>query len=134
MERSFTIGQVSNILGVPPATLRFWEEKGLLKVRKSENRYRRYTAQDLIQIADVMFFRNLGIPVSKMQELEHYSLEECSQHIKLLQTHLEDKILSYQTMYQHALTQSKNLMEVQRLQQNFGQFEEIPLTFLSSQV
>lgn len=126
MERTFTIGQVSTILGVPTATLRFWEEKGLLKVQKSENRYRKYTVQDLIQIADVMFFRNLGIPVAKMQELENYSLEEYAQHIQVQKKQLEEKILSYQTMYQHALMQSKNLMEVQRLQQNFGQFEDIP--------
>lgn len=126
MERSFTIGQVSNILGVPTATLRFWEEKGLLQVKKSKNRYRRYTAQNLIQIADVVFFRNLGIPVAKMHELENYSLDEYTQHMQSLQKQLEEKILNYQTMYQHALTQTANLEEVHRLQQHFGQFEEIP--------
>lgn len=126
-ENSFTIGQVSDMLGIPPATLRFWEEKGLLSVQKSKNRYRRYTAHDLIQIADVMFFRSLGIPIAEMQELEtSYSLAEHAQHIKALQNQLEAKILSYQTMYQHAQIQAKNLMEVQRLQQHFGQFETIP--------
>ena len=126
MERSFTIGQVSDILEIPPATLRFWEDKGLLKVHKGSNRYRRYTAQDLIQIAGIVFLRNLGIPVAKVQELENYSLEEYVQHIHILQKQLEEKLLSYQTMYQHAQHQEKNLLEVQRLQKHFGEIEDLP--------
>lgn len=126
MESSFTIGQVSNILGISSPTLRFWEEKGLFKVHKSDNQYRRYTVQDLVHIADIVFFRNLGIPVSKVQELENYSLEEYAQHMATLQKQLTEKIASYQTMCRHAQNQEQNLLEVQRLQHCFGQIEELP--------
>ena len=62
----FSIGDISRLLNVPTATLRFWEEKGLFSVGKGKNRYRRYTVHNLAEIADVMFFRNLGIPVSRV--------------------------------------------------------------------
>ena len=60
---TLTIGEISEILNVPTSTLRFWEEKGLFQVAKGLNSYRSYTTTDLIHIADILFYRNMGIPV-----------------------------------------------------------------------
>ena len=42
MEDIFSIGEVSKLLDVPAATIRFWEQEGLLSPRKEANRYRAY--------------------------------------------------------------------------------------------
>ena len=62
MEKMFSIGELSRLLDVPTATLRFWESQGLFSVSKGDNRYRRYSLQDVIRVADIMFYRGWGYP------------------------------------------------------------------------
>ena len=65
IKQSFSIGEIAELLNIPTSTLRFWEKKGLFSIPKSDNRYRMYSYLDLIQIADIIFYRNLGVPVNE---------------------------------------------------------------------
>ena len=59
----FSIGEVSRLLEVPAATIRFWEQEGLISPCKGANRYRAYGPRELAEIADVIFLRSSGVPV-----------------------------------------------------------------------
>ena len=76
MEDIFSIGEVSKLLDVPAATIRFWEQEGLLSPRKEANRYRAYGPRELAEIADVVFLRSTGVPVKRILQMRSFDLEQ----------------------------------------------------------
>jgi len=80
MENAMTIGQFSKLSGVSQRTLRFYEEKGMLKpsyVSESGRRY--YTADDLIPLQQIITLKYLGFPldeISQMMERQTGSLKD----------------------------------------------------------
>lgn len=46
-ELTFSINEVSKIIGVVPATIRNWEKSGLFTAKRKENNYRVYTIEDI---------------------------------------------------------------------------------------
>lgn len=126
MNEVFSIGDIARLLNVPTATLRFWEEKGLFSAERGKNRYRRYTVRSLAEIADVIFFRNLGIPVSQVGAIGSWTLEEYACQLQNTQGQLEEKIRAYSQMYHQAQNQLQRLEEVERLMKRGYSLEEVP--------
>lgn len=126
MNEFFSIGVVSELLNIPASTLRFWEDKGLIATHKLPNGYRGYVYQDLTQIANVIFLRNLGVPVSKVSQFTTYSLDEYADHITTLQKQLLKKLQTYQDMLTRSEYQIRSLNEVLRLSVQEPFFEPIP--------
>ncbi|MFJ5564948.1 MerR family transcriptional regulator [Lysinibacillus xylanilyticus] len=86
----YTIGQVANFLGVSRDTLKFYEEKELVKPKQNmENGYRKYSHFDIYDITTVNFYREIDIEIKKIQELRksksiegiHSILEEKEQEV-----------------------------------------------------
>jgi DNA-binding transcriptional MerR regulator len=66
----YNIGQVAKFLGVSRDTLKFYEEKELVKPKQnSENGYRKYNHFDIYDITTVNFYREVDIEIKKIQEL-----------------------------------------------------------------
>ena len=80
MEKAMSIGQFSKLSGVSQRTLRFYEEKGMLRpsyVSESGRRY--YTADDLIPLQQIITLKYLGFPldeISQMLERQTGSLKD----------------------------------------------------------
>ncbi|MBN3523654.1 MerR family transcriptional regulator [Paenibacillus apiarius] len=74
----YTIGQVAKFLGVSRDTLKFYEEKELVKPKQNmENGYRKYNHFDIYDITTVNFYREIDIEIKKIQELRKgKSIEE----------------------------------------------------------
>lgn len=67
----FQIGEISRFFDVPASTLRYWEDMGVLNPLKDrENHYREYTIEDLMTISDIIFYKNLGLPLKQIREME----------------------------------------------------------------
>lgn len=82
----YTIGQVANFLGVSRDTLKFYEEKELVKPEQNmENGYRKYNHFDIYDITTVNFYREIDIEIKKIQELRK------RKSIKGIQSILEEK-------------------------------------------
>lgn len=63
------VHEAAKKLGVTPRTLRFYEEKGLISPCKAaENGYRAYSGEDLLRLRWVISLRELGMPVSAIQD------------------------------------------------------------------
>ena len=75
MDDPFEINDVVRLLGVSASMLRYWESKGLFTVKKGQNSYRQYTMEDLVRIADIIFYRSIEIPIEKIKKFDNYSLE-----------------------------------------------------------
>lgn len=126
MEETFSIGKVAELLDIPAATIRFWEDAGLFSVKKKKNHYRAYTPRDLVQIADILFFRKSGVPVKQISHLNRCSAEHYRQELQQLELHLDEKRKQYERMYRRTKQQMARIQEVLRLQHAFGQPEEVP--------
>ena len=71
MALNFQIGEISRFFDIPASTLRYWEDKGVLHPEKGmENRYREYTIEDLMTISDVVFYKNLGLQLKEIREMD----------------------------------------------------------------
>lgn len=126
MKETFNIGEISNLLNIPTATLRFWETSGLFSIEKQQNHYRCYTTRDIIHIADVMFYRTLGIPVSQVRDMGHYTHDEYKEQMQTMQQQITDEIAKYEKMKKKVNRQLAHLAEVERLSKCDYITEEIP--------
>lgn len=64
-----TVKDVSDITGISIRTLRYYDEIGLLKPTKlTESGYRLYNNKALEQLQEIMFFRELEIPLMDIKK------------------------------------------------------------------
>ncbi|NMG41580.1 Cu(I)-responsive transcriptional regulator [Chelativorans sp. ZYF759] len=66
------IGAAARHSGLPPKTIRYYEEIGLLKADRAQNGYRDYSGEDVHRLRFVQRARGLG-----------FSVEECRQLLSL---------------------------------------------------
>lgn len=75
-----TVKDVSEITGISIRTLRYYDEIGLLKPTKLTNSgYRLYDTRALERLQEIMFFRELEIPlidIKKIMENPNYDKEQ----------------------------------------------------------
>jgi DNA-binding transcriptional MerR regulator len=66
----YTVKQLSKLAGVTPRTLHHYDEIGLLKPsRVGENGYRYYGEESLLRLQQILFYRELGIPVEDIKKI-----------------------------------------------------------------
>lgn len=98
MKNYLTIGEVSSLLGISKSTLRFWEESGIFKVIKGDNNYRGYTLDDLLIIAEIYFYRNLGFSVKQLKDFESFRLSDYETTITQVKSLIDEEINKYIVM------------------------------------
>lgn len=64
-----TIKELEKELGIPRATIRFYEKQKLLHPKRCENTYRDYNNEDIAVLKKIVIFRKLGLSVSEIEDL-----------------------------------------------------------------
>ncbi|MFB0508674.1 MAG: MerR family transcriptional regulator [Thermodesulfobacteriota bacterium] len=92
----FKIGQLANLIGVSPRTIRYYEEIGLLNsIRRMEGGERVYTDQDYQRLKFIKRLKHLGLTLAEMHELEDiYQIHRTNKKVlprllELLEGHVE---------------------------------------------
>lgn len=57
MKKLYSIQEVSQILGIPKDTLRYYDKIGILSPSREDNRYRRYSKNDLIDLMNIQIMQ-----------------------------------------------------------------------------
>jgi len=66
----YTVKQLARLSGVSVRTLHHYDEIGLLKPAfTGENRYRYYGREELLRLQDILFHRELGVPLQEIGKL-----------------------------------------------------------------
>jgi len=66
----FTVRELSKLAGVTPRTLRYYDAIGLLKPsRVGANRYRYYGEEGLIRLQQILFYRELDMPLAEIKKI-----------------------------------------------------------------
>ena len=63
------IGEIANATGLSRDTLRFYEKRGLLRARRSDNGYRDYAAAHLERLSFIRHCRALDMPLGDVNRL-----------------------------------------------------------------
>jgi MerR family transcriptional regulator, thiopeptide resistance regulator len=67
---TYTVKQLARLSGVSVRTLHHYDEIGLLKPSfLGENRYRYYGREELLRLQDILFHRELGVPLAGIARL-----------------------------------------------------------------
>ena len=74
----YRIGEFARIAGVSTKTLRFYDEIGLLKPRWTDpiTRYRYYLAEQLIELAEIVSRKDLGLSLSEIRHASRRAILE----------------------------------------------------------
>lgn len=66
----FSISEICKMLNISASALRFYESKGLISPsRNHDSNYRQYSYKMLIQLSDIMLYRNLEVPLNLVEKL-----------------------------------------------------------------
>lgn len=66
----YTINKLAQIAGVSTRTLRYYDQIGLLQPRRvSSNGYRIYGAPEVDRLQQIMFYRELGVPLEEIGKI-----------------------------------------------------------------
>lgn len=64
----FTVKQLSNMAGITPRTLHYYDEIGLLKPSQlGENGYRYYSEEALLRLQQILLYRELDMPLENIK-------------------------------------------------------------------
>lgn len=90
---SNTINHLAKLSGITVRTLRFYDEIGLLKPAYiAENGYRYYEEKQLLELQQILFFRELGLELKEIQRIikqdSFDQLESLKAHKKLLRKNI----------------------------------------------
>ena len=65
---AYTIKEIADIAGVSTRTIRYYDEIGLLPPEKiGQNGYRYYNRDSLLRLQQILFFRELDVPLDEIQ-------------------------------------------------------------------
>lgn len=91
---SYTVNKLAKISGISVRTLHFYDEIGLLKpAYYGDNNYRYYQEEQLLILQQILFFRELGMPLSDIQKVlqsdDFDKIEALNSHKQILENNLD---------------------------------------------
>jgi DNA-binding transcriptional MerR regulator len=91
---SYTVNKLAKLSGVSVRTLHFYDEIGLLKpAYYGDNKYRYYEEEQLLMLQQILFYRELGVPLNDIQKIlqcESFDkIEALKSHKNILISNLE---------------------------------------------
>jgi DNA-binding transcriptional MerR regulator len=91
---SYTVNKLAKLSGVSPRTLRHYDDIGLLKPAfHGDNKYRYYEENQILLLQQILFFRELGFPLSDIKRIlnsdDFNQLESLKTHKATLQSKLD---------------------------------------------
>lgn len=90
----YTVKKLAQLSGVSARTLRFYDEIDLLKPAfYGDNQYRYYKEEQLLLLQQILFFRELGMPLNDIRRIlnsdDFDTIESLKTHKSILQSSLE---------------------------------------------
>ncbi len=97
-----TIGEVAELLGITPGTIRYYEQEGLIEPDKdAKNDYRLYSYNDIFILSVILFYRDLEMPLGEIKRIfRGVHLEEEMRLIEGKKAAIALKIKHYQELLQ----------------------------------
>ncbi len=125
MKNSFSIGEISELLGIPKSTLRYWESEGLIHMpRNDENNYRSYNPSSIYTISDLAHYRCLRMSLQDMKRLPGLTPYELADTLTTLDQDLDRKLKELYLAKEYINRKMDCIEEFKRLSQQQYRQEE----------
>ena len=129
----YLINEIASILHIPASTIRFWEQKGIIRLKKNKSsNYREFTISDLMTLSDIKLYKNSSLALNQIKEIQKMTPQE---H-KIL---LEQKAIELKQQQQELLKQIEkihahisSINELYRLNSNVFIEEDIDTEYIVS--
>lgn len=109
MNNSISIGEASNITGLSPKTIRFYEEiKLIAPAKRLENSYRSYSKEDLEILFLIKEAKSLGLSLKDIKDVVHLCI---SQGCKSANNFLKAKLPGYLKEIEVKIEELQNLQQ-----------------------
>lgn len=117
MQNSLTISQLGEKVGLPPKTIRFYEEIGLItKPKRAANGYRVYTSELIDELILIKNARELGLPIVEIKKLMVGCEKNNCEHTR---HYLQNEITNYLEVLKNKIQQMEHLkQQLTRLKQS----------------
>lgn len=117
-EKKYSIHVISRLLDIPKATIRYWNQEGLISPpRNGKNSYREFSLADAMELSNISFYRSIGIPMKELKQMlcsdiwiQETLLEEAKERLEETQRKLKQQAERIRTQ-QKALEQIRWLKE-----------------------
>lgn len=84
--------EVSKLVGVSRRTLQYYDDEGVIEVKRSENNYRLYDQETLEQLWKIMIYKEMGLDLKKIKKLLSLTDGEQKEYFRLQVKMIEKKI------------------------------------------
>lgn len=68
-KKEYLIGDVAEMMGISRDTLRFYERRGIISVKKRANGYRYFSDEDIVKLCSVMYSRKMDIGLEEIENI-----------------------------------------------------------------
>lgn len=123
---AYKIGEIAKLFGITADTLRYYEKEGLIKPDvNAENGYRMYSLDHVFSMLDITFYRQIGMPVSKIKDIMVSSTRETTVDVlDAGKKNVEEKIKHFEKLGRRIDNYRKILNEVHEY---LGKYEIRPM-------
>ncbi|WP_314062282.1 MerR family DNA-binding transcriptional regulator [uncultured Vagococcus sp.] len=126
-EQRYSIGEIAKLFNIPASTIRYWEEKEIFKTKRNdENEYREFDIQTTIELLDVVFYRNLNVPIHKMKRFNRLSPEAIYSILESTETQVQQELTELQGKLTGIAGRKQQLENLFSLKDN--RYRQEPLT------
>lgn len=103
----FTIGKMATELGISTRTIRYYEEKGLIKARRSEGGYRLYNRHDRRRLQLILRGKHFGMTLEQILDIlgvadtephEAEQIRKALSYKERIMNDLQERLTNIQTM------------------------------------
>lgn len=120
------IKQVEELVGITRKNIRFYEDQGLLEVKRAENGYREYNLNDVKRLKEIRLLRKLSISIEDMRQvfMGNKSLRDCLDYQVEEMEHQKKNLEQIQAFCEHLLEEKLSL-ETLNAEQCLEQMEQM---------
>ena len=125
MKKVDSIGRVAEKLNIAPSTLRYWDKEGLIHfTRNDENNYREINFKTIMDICDIMLFREISIPIKEIKEYQNYDLDDMEKGLKKGKVNIIKQIKELEKIVSKIEYREKMIFKLDNLKEENFKIEE----------
>jgi len=119
MRKKNYIKEISDIFQIPPSTLRYWEHESLIKFsRDEENNYRLPSFQTVLDIWDIMLYRDISIPLKDIKLIPSMNVDELESTLIKNKKKLIDELYKLEETIKKIESKERNIEKVKYFKSN----------------
>lgn len=97
------IGDFSKVTGVPPKTIRYYEEEGLLVPAQVDvmTGYRQYDQKNVEELLKILYLKSLGFTLAEIRDFDDTAIIKKSKELKQKMRHMRKSLSELSNLYKN---------------------------------